>query len=155
MQLLESLRQHLLDSPLGIKSEDLRTFADKGTLESYQGEDNQGFAVHYDATIIVVGYSKNPAILFFLVQGWLKQHQANHKSNPVRFDADIISHKEVDIELVIPLEELIAVTPAEGGVNLTHHGVEPVDIGTLDAGTWELYIDPEPDPVATWVANGG
>lgn len=154
MELLAELRKHILNSPLKIKADDLLTFANDGQITSHQGEDNQHFAIRYDAKIIVTDFGGAPDTLFFIVLQWLAQHNANHDQNPIRFNADILDHKTVDLELIVSLEELVGANPVEGGIQLVHNGVKPIDICPLSATDWQLFIAPDPDPVAEWIETG-
>ena len=153
MELLDSLRKHILDSPLGIKASDLVTFAKNGKIVSHQGAPDQSFGFEYQAHIIVIDYGKPPDILMFMVLNWLKKHQANHTLDPIQFEADILDHKKVDLELIMTLEEGVEVIEEKDGFTLKHHGISPIDIGKLDAKEWELYITPDPNVVADLVTE--
>lgn len=154
MELLAALRKHILASPLGVKADNLVTFAKDGEIVSHQGDTNNHFAIRYDANIIVVDYGKAPDMLFYIVLNWLKANNANHQANAIRFNADIIDHKKTDVEIIVRLEELVGANEVEGGIQLVHNGVAPIDVVPLSAGEWELYIPPDTDPVADWVARG-
>ena len=154
MELLNNLRKHLLESPLKLKAADLITFVRNGKIISHQGDTNKGFGILYDAHIVLMDYNQPPGRLFFLVNEWVSRNQANHNIQPYNFDADIIDHKKVDVEIVIAIEESVSAAAVEGGTQLTHHGVDPIDIGLLDATEWNLYINPAPDPIANWIENG-
>lgn len=154
MELLAALRKHLLESPLGLQADELITYARDGKIISHQGATNLSFGIEYQAHIVLINYSQSPDVLFFIVLDWLRQHQANHKVDDISFDADILDHKTSDLELVITLEEGVGAEIVNGGVQLTHNGVKAIDPQLLNAEQWSLFIDPDPDAVATWLEKG-
>ena len=154
MELLANLREHILNSPLKIKPEDLLTFANDGQITSHQGDVNDHFSISYDAKIIVTDYTGSADTLFYIVLQWLKANNANHSTTPIRFNADIINHKTSDVEIIVNLEENVGANPVEGGIQLVHNGVKPIDICPLSAINWQLFIAPDPDPVAEWIETG-
>jgi hypothetical protein len=154
MELLAELRKHILNSPLKIKADNLLTFANDGQITSHQGDLNGHFSIRYDAKIIVTDYTDHADMLFFIVLQWLAANNANHATTPIRFNADIIDHKTADVELILTLEENVGANLVEGGMQLVHNGVKPIDICPLSATNWELYIHPDPDPVASWLESG-
>lgn len=154
MELLAELRKHILNSPLPIDADNLLTFANDGQITSHQGDLNGHFSINYDAKIIVTDYTGSADVLFFIVLQWLAANNANHGTTPIRFNADILDHKTADVEIIVNLEENVSANPVEGGIQLVHNGVKPIDICPLSATNWELYIHPDPDPVASWVEAG-
>ena len=154
MELLTTLRQHLLESPLGLQADELITYARDGKIVSHQGDSNLSFGIEYQAHIVLINYGEPPDVLFFVVLDWLRQHQANHRADALRFDADILDHKTADLELIITLDESVGAEVVAGGVQLTHSGVKAIDPQLLNADQWSLFIEPDPDAVATWLEKG-
>lgn len=121
MQKLQSARDHLLKSPLGIKAEKLLTFAEKGVITSYRGVDTQNddFQVRYTAHLIVTDYTGQPDKLFFVMLVWLHKHCPGAKPDALKFHVDIIDHAKVDVSLMLEMTETVTVTTTDGGSLLT------------------------------------
>ncbi|MEZ0150116.1 MAG: phage tail protein [Candidatus Reddybacter sp.] len=154
MELLTALRQHLLDSPLGLQADELITYAREGKIINHQGDTNLSFGIEYQAHVVLINYGQSPDVLFFIVLDWLRQYQANHTADAIRFDADILDHQTADLELIINIEEGVGAEVVAGGVQLTHNGVKAIDPQLLNAEQWSLLIQPDPDAVTTWLEKG-
>ena len=145
MKKLESLREHLLSSPLQIQADDLLTFAEQGKVISFQGEDNQHFELSYWANIIITDYSGNADQIAYLVLQWLKQHQPHHKEDAIEFEADILSQSAVDLSLKIELSETIKVRVEEEGVYLKSCAEPDIAETLLPKQQWEMKAEHNPD----------
>jgi hypothetical protein len=118
---LQSAREHLLQSPLGIKADKLLTFAEKGTVTSYRGTEaqNRAFEVSYTAHLIVTDYAGEALDLFFVMADWLHRECPGAKPDALRFHVDILDHKKVDVSLMVDLAETVSVAAVAGGTALT------------------------------------
>ncbi|WP_241086856.1 phage tail protein [Candidatus Vondammii sp. HM_W22] len=85
MKKLESLREHLLSSPIGLQEDDLLTFSEQGKVISFQGENNQHFELRYSANIIITDYSGDADQVAYLLLQWLKQNQPYYKEDAIEF----------------------------------------------------------------------
>ncbi len=132
MRKLTSFRDWLLGGPLPIDAAKLLTFAEKGVITSHRGMDHQNndFAVTFDAHVIVTDYTGEPLQLFFLAVQWLHKECPGAKPDAIRFHADVIDTKRVDISLKVEL-------------------TETVTAASSDAGTW---LSPDTDPDALHAA---
>ena len=124
MKKLESLRLHLLNSPLHLKEDSLLTYAEKGKVISYQGQDNSHFELRYSAIIIITDYAGSAEQVAYFALQWLKEHQPNAQEDSLEFEADILSHQAVDLSLKLDLSEVIQVEVKEDGVHF-HSMPEP------------------------------
>lgn len=145
MQKLSSLRQHLLDAPLGIKPAELLTFAEDGSVEYHRpltagelaGNQDPGaaafaaftnpagieagpsFAMSYAAHIIVTDFSGPPVALLWFVVKWIDQNLPGAKpSEAFRFHVDVIDHRKADVSIRLELREPVKVEIGEDGVQL-------------------------------------
>lgn len=128
MRKLQSARDHLLASPLGIKAEKLLTFAEKGVITSYRRADHQNrdFQVGYTAHLILTDFSGQPLDLFFIMLEWLHRECPAAAPDALKFHVDVIDTKQVDVSLMVDLTETVTAAAAP-------------------AGTW---INPDNDPDA-------
>jgi len=115
---LAALREHLLTSVLKLNSEKLDTFAEGGTVTSYEG-DTEAFRLTYEANIILQDYAGDPIALYLLFVEWLKTHNPTSPPDALRFDVDILSEEKVDLGFQVELTEDWLVTEEEGGKRLT------------------------------------
>ena len=149
MKKLESLREHLLSSPLQLQADDLLTFAEQGKVISFQGEDNQHFELRYSANIIITDYSGDADQIACLVLQWLKQHQPHHKEDAIEFEADILSQSAVDLSLKIDLSEIIKVRVEEEGIYLKSCAEPNLAEILLPKQEWEITSEHNPDGPAS------
>ena len=137
MKKLQSARDALLNSPLGIKAKDLLTFAEKGTVVSHRGERNQNFAVTYTAHLIVTDFAGEPQDLLFILVRWLHADNPSAQPDAIKFHVDVIDHKKSDVSLAVELSEVIGVAEVEGGLSLD---AQP-DADALAIGMDTLFPD--------------
>lgn len=121
MRKLQSARDHLLASPLGIKGDKLLTFAEKGVVTSYRRADhqNQDFQVSYTAHLILTDFAGQPLDLFFVMVGWLHRECPGAAPDALKFHVDVIDTKQVDVSLMVDLTETVTAAAAPAGTWLT------------------------------------
>ncbi len=137
MRKLQSARDALLASPLGIKAKNLLTFAEKGSVVSPRGDRNGNFLVSYTGNLIVTDYTGEPQDLLFVLLAWLQDECPNAKEDAIAFHVDIIDHKKADVSLAVDLSDLIRVRSDETG-----HWLEPQpDADALRVDMRTLYSD--------------
>ncbi len=132
MKKLTDARNHLLQSGLGIKAKDLLTFAEKGTVTSYQGSDhqNRNFKIEYVAHLILTDYAGEPQTLLFIMTNWVDANIPDRNEEALKFHVDVINTKTADISIQIQLSDTITVEPVDGGTKLDHQPDADVrDIG--------------------------
>jgi len=128
---LAALRAHLLASPLGLKAEQIVTFAENGKIRSYDGVRNENFRVAYQANIILLEYEKGVMELTHVMLKWLHEHQPGLPDDALQFDADILDSEKVDLGFEIPLTEDILVTQEADGTRLTLADEPVIDLNDL------------------------
>ncbi|RCK36144.1 hypothetical protein TH9_05740 [Thalassospira xiamenensis] len=139
MKKLTDARKFILASGLGVKAKDLLTFAEKGTVVSYPGDDhhNQNFQINYIAHLILTDFAGEPQDLLFIMTRWVTENCPDHTSETLQFHVDIISTKAADVSIKIELRETVAVEPVEGGTNLAHQpdaDMRDIDMSTIFPG---------------------
>jgi hypothetical protein len=107
---LASSRDAILKSGLKIKPDKLLTFAEKGTVESWDGDQNAGFLVKYTIHQIVTDYQGALQDLLFVACQWVKAECKSSPTDALGFHVDQIDSKTYDVSLSIEVEEHIAVT---------------------------------------------
>ena len=124
MKKLHDLRDYLLTSPLGLTADKLLTFALSGKVTSYAGlpHQNRSFRVAYQAHVIVTDFAGDETALMYLVTDWVQRNQPGAAPDAVSFQLDIISHRQVDLSILVALEEVVAVQQQEAGTRLTPLG---------------------------------
>lgn len=140
MKKLTDARNHLLGSGLNIKAKDLLTFAEKGTVTSYQGTDNQNrnFKIEYVAHLILTDYAGEPQTLLFLMSEWIDANVPDRTEEALKFHVDVTNHKAADVSIQIQLSETVVVNAVDGGTQLDHQSdadYRDIDISQLFPGT--------------------
>lgn len=127
MRKLQSARDALLASGLGITADDLLTFAEKGAITNHcdQPDRNGDFSITYHAHLIVTDFAGDVPALLFVVSEWLKREQPNAADDAIKFHVDILDHKAADISLLMELTEFITVTSLPEGVRVSPDPVSP------------------------------
>ena len=78
----------------------------------------RGFAWEYELIVYAENYTRDPALLFFIVVDWLRTQQpdllaANATGFP--FEVDVIDDKTVDVKITLPLREVVTAAPQGPG----------------------------------------
>ena len=121
-----SLRNHLLESVAHLKRnpESLLIYIEAGKL-STRLPLNLNFNYNYNLQVIVTDFAEHPNAIFVPLLAWLKVNQIDLKEDDIQFEADIISHDKIDLEIKFPLNECVIVTQDDQGRFSTEHLSEP------------------------------
>ncbi|MBK1725712.1 phage tail protein [Halorhodospira neutriphila] len=141
MQLLTSLREHLLRAPEAIRPDPdhLQILAETGRVKSRAHGRNEMFEIPYRVQIIFLGYSGRFDQLAYWVLQWLDEHHPQHPEEAMSWEADVLNPDSADLSISIDLAEVVRVRHTEEGIVL-HHSREPDLSSTpLDADEWSLY----------------
>jgi len=119
MQKLNEIHQHLLQelSPLGLRPESVKAFADEGDIVFYQSQDNQNFKMRYSATVALFDTTITAGQAAYVITQWLKDNLP-HMEEPVKFNAEIVDTATWDIVFSIPIEEFVIAQDIDGAVRL-------------------------------------
>lgn len=139
------LREWLLASVLDLKKnpEKLQIFIDSGNLQA-RLENNLNFEYQYTLNLIVTDFAVDTDYLMVPLLAWVKVEQPEIEPDAIRFQADIIDHRTVDLSVTIPLTERVLVNKSENGNYTTIHATEPVP-------EWNL---PDPEALQELIPNG-
>lgn len=101
----------------------LAMWVERGQVRA-PGNRQHGFSWEYELILYAENFTRDPAMLFFIVVEWLRTQQpdllaANAQGFP--FEVDVIDDKTADIKITLPLREVI--TASDQG-----------------AGQWELTV---------------
>lgn len=118
MKKLAAARAAILAAPLGIRAEDLLSFAEKGKVYAMRGERNHAFEITYTAHLVATGYSRAPQDLLFVATEWFLRDNPDAEPEAIRFHVDVIDHKNADVSLMIELTEIIAAEELPEGLRL-------------------------------------
>lgn len=121
MQALTLLREHLLKT-LGIPADNLITFVENGsvfTIPSTNPDDDKSFSTKYQGIVYVLNIDVDPRYICWVIGEWMNQFQPNRPEdhNQIVFDADIKSHKNIDLEFRINFSEDVHVKIVGEGNN--------------------------------------
>lgn len=128
----------------------LAMWVERGNVRSRM-TGQRGFAWEYELKIVVEDYGKPPEALFFLVVDWLRTQQPDllaPDSPGFPFEVDVIDEKTFDVQITLPLREIVTARQTGEGWQL-----EVVD------ETVPLFPDAEPlhaqeAPIASiWVRS--
>lgn len=118
MKKLAAARAALLAAPLGLRNEDLLTFAEKGSVLAVRGERNRAMQITYTGHIVAVAYPGPPQDLLFAATEWFLRDNPGAEPEAIRFHVDILDHKSADVSLMIELSEIVAPQATPEGVAL-------------------------------------
>lgn len=156
-----SLRDHLTAAlpQLRRKPEDLMMFIKDGHIAA-TGTKALAWQWHYTVRLIFCDYGGHPDAVMGPVLVWLRAHQSELLHNPdtqkraIRFDAEYLSSKTMDLVLELDLTEAVVARPKQdgpAGAFELHHRTQPPgphDMPT-DAVT-ALYLNGQ--QLAAWPA---
>ncbi len=121
-----SLRNHLLASVAHLQRnpESLLIYIEAGKLSTRLAL-NLNFNYRYNLQVIVTDFAEHPNAIIVPLLAWLKIHQIDLKEDDIQFEADIISHDKIDLEIKFPLNECVLVSQNDQGRFSTEHLTEP------------------------------
>ena len=125
----------------------LAMWVEKGHVTARLGP-QRGFALAYDLTVLVSGFASDAAMLMFIVCDWLREHQPDLLASGAQgfaFEADILDEKTVDVQITLPLTEVVlAQGQADGRWDLSTRD-EPMpmlpDDEPLGAGLTSIWVN--------------
>lgn len=118
MKKLAAARAALLAAPLGLRNEDLLTFAEKGSVLAVRGDRNRAMQITYTAHIVAVAFPGAPQDLIFFATEWFLRENPGAAEDAIRFHLDILDHKSADVSLMIDLAEIVAPEETPEGMRL-------------------------------------
>lgn len=142
MNKAQTLREHLLASPLKLRGTDVLLSVTDCKVLSSVGHDNRHFEMSYTADLILLNFSGAADVLAFVLLSWLETAQPYRQDEAFTLEADVLDHKKADIHIKIPLTETVKVEFAPDGVRLWHTD-EPGIEQRLSAADWKLFVNDE------------
>ncbi|MFA9487178.1 MULTISPECIES: phage tail protein [unclassified Moraxella] len=115
------LRTHLLASlPELAKNPDrLLIFVDEGRMVNTLAN-GLSFEYRYTLNVIITDFSEDMAAVAVALYAWLREHQSELMANldkakdGVKFVADILDNRKVDLSITLPLTERVIVKETDG-----------------------------------------
>ncbi|MDN7131779.1 phage tail protein [Halomonas sp. MC140] len=159
MKKLHLLRAHLINAvpALANDPERLLTFVEEGSIEFRRGP-NLTHEYQFTAQLVLTDFSADLDTLMVPLLHWLAEYQPDADPNEaVSFEAEILSHKSVDVALRVKLTErvLAKVECATGRIKVDH-ALPRFPTSGCPATHWQLLIrDSEVDADYTLVAEWG
>lgn len=148
MDLLTDLHRTLTQGPLALPDEAVSAWAERGQLVSVAGADNRQFEVQYQGHLLVVDYTGDPKVIFWLAADWLDRVEPHHAPDALAFEAEILDRERTDVHLMIQLTERVIVAPSPGGHTLTSVRVPDLRAET-DVLLREIGLHAPPAPSIT------
>lgn len=154
----ESLRQHLESAiPELRKNPDrMLVFIDNGTLRATAAP-GLSFEYAYTLNLIFTDFAGHPDSIAVPLFAWLLVNQRELMENlerakdSVKFEADILDNKKVDLSFTLPLTERVIVKKQGDGQLLITHPPEPQPDEPYEATEWELE-DGDGNVLANWTS---
>ncbi|HEY5804855.1 MAG TPA: phage tail protein [Lysobacter sp.] len=144
-----SLREHLVAALPELKRDPdkLLVFIDRGSLVSTYVP-GLSFEYRYTLNLILLDYAGHPDAVMVPLLVWLRANQPELLANPalreqITFEADVLDHDKVDLDIKIPLTERVGVHPRDGGGYEIQHYPEPQLEPNFEAEHWEVYLKGE------------
>lgn len=138
------LRAHLVERvpSLAADPDKLHIFIERGAIASRLGG-GMSFEYRYDLVLIVTDYADHADSLIIPLLAWISINQPDLMQHPdrieqaIKFEAELIDHDKVDLQLTIALTESVVVTEAAGTYTATH--IEPPVLDDITGPTgWEM-----------------
>ncbi|MGN5592563.1 phage tail protein [Stutzerimonas nitrititolerans] len=142
----ESLRAHLLAAIPELKRnpDRLLVFVDSGSMRSTAAP-GLSFEYSYTLNLILTDFAGSPDAVAVALFAWVLVNQRelmeNHEKgrDAIKFEADILSNKAVDLSITLPLTERVIVKQQADGTLHIDHPQEPQLEPYYPAGHWQLY----------------
>jgi len=108
----------------------LKLLVDEGHVVATGGH-GLSFEYRYTLSLIVTDYRGSPDTLMVPLLAWLREQQRELFDHPdlresIRFEADILDHERVDLEIQLPLTERVGVQETTPGNYQIAHFPEPL-----------------------------
>lgn len=148
------LREHLTAAvpELRIDPDKLLISIDRGSLVSTLAA-GLSFEYRYTLNLVLTDLAAHPDAIMVPLLAWLAIQQPELLANPanreqIAFEADILDHDKIDLQITLPLTERVGVHPrVEGGFSVEHYP-EPIAEAFLPGEHWQLYLAGE--LIAEW-----
>lgn len=139
------LRAHLADAVPCLKAnpDKLQVFIERGAIAARLGG-GMSFEYRYDLVLIFTDFSDHADTLIVPLIAWIAANQPDLMQHPdripetIKFEAELIDHDKVDLQLTLSLTEAVVVTVAGSGYTATHVAPPALDDLTGPTG-WTLY----------------
>lgn len=156
----ESLRAHLLAAIPELKRnpDRLLVFVDNGSMRN-PAAPGLSFEYSYTLNLILTDFAGSPDTVAVPLFAWVLVNQRELMENlekgrdAIKFEADILSNKAVDLSITLPLTERVIVKRQDDGTLHISHPPEPQLDEFLPAGPWQLIADGE--VLAEWESPAG
>lgn len=93
------------------------------------------FEYRYTLKLTMLDFAGDEDALFALIVAWLSRHQRERLTNQdlaldaIVFEVDDLGGGKIDIEISLPLTEIVVAAPAEGGgYDLAHRPDDPIEL---------------------------
>jgi hypothetical protein len=141
------LRAHLMARvpSLAADPDKLLMYVERGAVASRLGG-GMSFEYRYDLVLLVTDYADHADSIIVPLLAWISINQPDLMQHPerieqaIRFEAELIDHDKVDLQLTIALTESVVVVVTGGGHTATHIAPPALDDLTGPTGC-DLYID--------------
>lgn len=125
----------------------LLVFIEEGSVQC-TGAASLSFEYGYTLRVILLDYAEHADTLLIPVLAWVSTNQPELFANPdrrrdgIRFEAELLNHSAMDLDLRIALTERVIVRKTEaGGYTATHAPEPPLDpYEGRNAEPWTLEI---------------
>lgn len=159
MKKLHLLRTHLINAvpALANDPERLLTFVEEGSIEFRRGP-NLTHEYQFTAQLVLTDFSADLDTLMVPLLHWLAEYQPDaDPAETVSFEAEILSHKSVDVALRVKLtERVLAKIDCDSGQIKVDHALPRFPAAECPATRWQLLIrDNEAEADYTLVAEWG
>jgi hypothetical protein len=129
----ESLRAYLLAAIPELKRnpDRLLVFVDNGSMRSTAAP-GLSFEYAYSLNIILTDFAGHPDAVAIPLFAWVRANQRELMENlergrdAIKFEADILDNKKVDLSITLPLTERVIVKRQANGTLQVDHPAEPV-----------------------------
>ena len=159
MKKLHLLRAHLINAvpALANDPERLLTFVEEGSIEFRRGP-NLTHEYQFTAQLVLTDFSADLDTIMVPLLQWLAEYQPDADPNEaISFEAEILSHKSVDVALRVKLtERVLAKVDCEAGEIRVDHALPRFPTAGCPANRWQLLIrDSQVDADYTLAAEWG
>lgn len=139
------LRAHLAETVPSLQAhpDKLHIFIERGAIAARLGG-GMSFEYRYDLVLIVTDFSDHADTLMIPLLAWISVNQPDLMQHPerineaIKFEAELIDHDKVDLQLTIALTEAVVVVATDGGYTATHIAPPALDDLTGPTG-WTMY----------------
>lgn len=143
MKKLHLLRTHLISAvpTLARDPERLLTFVEEGSIEFRRGP-NLTHEYQFTAQLVLTDFAADLDTIMVPLLQWLAEYQPDaDPSDAVSFEAEVLSHKSVDVALRVKLtERVLAKVDCDSGEIRVDHALPRFDTTGCPATRWQLLI---------------